>query len=177
MPDDGKYILGPFLVDCQRRKICRADVELNVHWRSFLALRELLEARGEVVDKNRLVDLLWGGATVEESNLHKYISHLRRALNEADPTQEYITTVPRLGYRLAIPAEKLPDLPEPTPPTPPRRVRPGPRLIAAIASRRPSPPLSARLPGMSRRRGTSLPDASKLTAWEWTFCVDGTFLP
>jgi DNA-binding winged helix-turn-helix (wHTH) protein/Tfp pilus assembly protein PilF len=133
MLDDAKYMLGPFLVDCQRRKICRADVELNVHWRSFLALQELLEAHGEVVDKNRLVDLLWSGATVEESNLHKYISHLRRALNEADPTQEYITTVPRLGYRLAIPAEKLPDLPEKPPPTSPRRIRAGPRVIAALA--------------------------------------------
>ena len=177
MLDDGKYILGPFLVDCQRRKICRADVELNVHWRSFLALRELLEARGEVVDKNRLVDLLWGGATVEESNLHKYISHLRRALNEADPTQEYITTVPRLGYRLAIPAEKLPDLPEPTPPTPSRRVRPGSRLIAAIAVAAAVAAIVGAITWMSRRRGTSLPDASKLTAWEWTFCVDGTFRP
>ena len=118
-------VLGPFLVDCQRRKICRADVELNVHWRSFLALQELLEAHGEVVDKNRLVDLLWSGATVEESNLHKYISHLRRALSEADPTQEYITTVPRLGYRLAIPAEKLPDLPE--------KIRPLARVVFVLA--------------------------------------------
>ena len=104
---EGKYALGPFLVDCDRRKIFRGDVEVPVHWRSFQALRALIGADGEVVDRNRLIDILWSGAVVEESNLHKYISQLRKALNEIDPAQEYIETLPRIGYRLAVPAQKL----------------------------------------------------------------------
>jgi DNA-binding winged helix-turn-helix (wHTH) protein len=111
---EGNYKLGPFLVDCDHRKIFRGDVEVPVHWRSFQALRALIAAGNEVVDRNRLIDLLWSGAVVEESNLHKYISQLRKALNETDSAQEYIETVPRIGYRLAVPAQKLADdAPEP----------------------------------------------------------------
>lgn len=126
-----KYVLGPFLVDCQRRKIWLDDVGVDVHWRSFEALRALLAADGEVVDRNRLMELLWSGVAVEESNLHKYISQLRKALNARDPAQDYIETVPRLGYRLAVPAhEWLGDTSEPAP-----EVKPQPPPRRGLASR------------------------------------------
>ena len=103
----GKYSLGPYTIELEARRIARRDEEIHVHWRSFEVLRALVEANGNAVSRDRLIDLLWSGAIVEESNLHKYVSILKKALSEGDAGREYVETVPRIGYRLTVPANPM----------------------------------------------------------------------
>jgi len=64
-------------------------------------LHELLLHAGEVVSKDELLDAVWPGVTVVENSLANAVSKLRKGLGEAGDT--IVETVPRIGYRLAVP--------------------------------------------------------------------------
>src|SRR6185437_15809040 len=55
---------------------------------------------GRLITKGELLDQVWPGLVVEESNLHTQMSSLRRVLGN-----EVIATVPGRGYRFAAVAE------------------------------------------------------------------------
>lgn len=85
-----------------------------------LALLGALAAAEGAVSKSALMDAGWPGTTVEEGNLTVQIAALRKALGPRDDGQEWIVTVPRVGYRLlrgepataaAQPATATPALP------------------------------------------------------------------
>ena len=114
----GKVSLGPYTVELDARRILRGDNEIRLHWRSLEVLRALVEANGNTVSRDRLIDLLWSGAVVEESNLHKYVSILKKALSEGDSGREYVETVPRIGYRLLMPTRAVADPSVPAEPAP-----------------------------------------------------------
>ena len=48
---------------------------------------------------------MWPETAVEENNLNHNVSVLRKALGEKATGQQYIETVPRVGYRFAAPVE------------------------------------------------------------------------
>jgi Tol biopolymer transport system component/DNA-binding winged helix-turn-helix (wHTH) protein len=68
----------------------------------------LLERRGTVLTKEELIERLWPGQLVEESNLSQHIYQLRNLLGESPTKQPYILTVPRIGYNFAYPVDILP---------------------------------------------------------------------
>jgi DNA-binding winged helix-turn-helix (wHTH) protein len=61
------------------------------------ALHALLDQWGRVVDKDKLMKLVWPDTTVEEVGLARNVSMLRKALGDAGET--YIETIPKRGYR------------------------------------------------------------------------------
>jgi TolB-like protein len=65
-----------------------------------LALLEALAAADGPVDKATLIEAAWPGTIVEEGNLTVQIAALRKALGSRADGQEWIVTVPRMGYRL-----------------------------------------------------------------------------
>ncbi|HKK98478.1 MAG TPA: winged helix-turn-helix domain-containing protein, partial [Marivita sp.] len=80
--------------------------------RAFDVLAYLNDHRDRVVTKGELLETVWGGLAVEESNLTVQISALRKALGPKS-----IATVPGVGYKLAIddtpdPAPTGPELPD-----------------------------------------------------------------
>lgn len=66
-------------------------------------LRYLLTRPGEVVRKEELLEAVWPGLTVVDASLATAVSKLRRALGE----QDIIQTVPRVGYRIAVPVTQF----------------------------------------------------------------------
>lgn len=65
-------------------------------------LRYLLSKQGEVVKKEELLEAVWPGVLVVDASLATAVSKLRKALGE----QEIIQTVPRVGYRIAVPVSR-----------------------------------------------------------------------
>jgi len=61
----------------------------------------LLDARGGVVTRTELMNAAWPGAAIEESNLTVQIAALRKSLGELSAGEEWIRTVPRIGYQFA----------------------------------------------------------------------------
>ena len=77
----------------------------------FDTLRILVENAGRLVTKQELLDTVWPDAAVEENNLNHNVSVLRKVLGEKATGQQYIETVPRVGYRFVAAVEVA----EPTP--------------------------------------------------------------
>ena len=72
----------------------------------FDTLLVLVENAGRLVTKQELLDTVWPETTVEENNLNHNVSVLRKALGERATGQQYIETVPRVGYRFAAAVER-----------------------------------------------------------------------
>jgi serine/threonine protein kinase/DNA-binding winged helix-turn-helix (wHTH) protein len=64
-------------------------------------LLQLLLHAGEVVTKEELLESVWPDVMVVDGSLATAVSKLRKALG--DEAQPAIVTVPRIGYRLAVP--------------------------------------------------------------------------
>ena len=62
-------------------------------------LEALLDSRGRVLTKAELMQAAWGDIVIEESNLSVQIAALRKQLGPTADGGEWITTVPRVGYR------------------------------------------------------------------------------
>lgn len=103
MEQRGVYRLGRHIVDVGRRRVFSNGSIIELGWRHFEALRLLVEAGGEIVSKEEFFRQVWQGQFVDESNLTKCIAQLRKSLNNGEG--DFVETVPRVGYRLAIPAK------------------------------------------------------------------------
>ena len=64
-------------------------------------LLQLLLHAGEVVTKEELLESVWPDAMVVDGSLATAVSKLRKAMGDED--HPIIVTVPRVGYRLAVP--------------------------------------------------------------------------
>jgi pimeloyl-ACP methyl ester carboxylesterase/DNA-binding winged helix-turn-helix (wHTH) protein len=95
-----KVGFGRFLLDPERRELSREGVRVQLGSRAMEILCELASAKGNVVSKDHLLERVWPGLAVEESNIHVHISALRKALDDGASDQGFVVTVPGRGYRL-----------------------------------------------------------------------------
>ena len=92
------YEFGPYRLDTVGRSLeCRGEI-IALPPKAVEVLAELVKRPGEVVGKKELLETVWPEAFVEEANLNQMVFVLRRAI-ESTNGSEYITTVPRRGYR------------------------------------------------------------------------------
>jgi len=101
----GAYRFGPFQLDTRERRLSRGCDVIPLRLKVFDTLRVLVENAGRLVTKQELLDTIWPETTVEENNLNHNVSVLRKALGEKATGQQYIETVPRVGYRFAATVE------------------------------------------------------------------------
>jgi DNA-binding winged helix-turn-helix (wHTH) protein/alpha-beta hydrolase superfamily lysophospholipase len=99
------YRFGPFLLDVRERRLSRGGEVIQLRLKVFDTLRVLVENAGRLVTKQELLDTVWPEITVEENNLNHNVSVLRKALGDRATDQQYIETVPRVGYRFVAPVE------------------------------------------------------------------------
>jgi adenylate cyclase len=142
---DTVYMFESYRLD-HRAGLCR--INDSGRWepivlgsRALGVLRALVQQRGELVTKQALMDAVWPGLAIEDSNLTVQISAVRRALDESRVGGSCIQTVIGRGYRFlpvvrsAAASASSPDtnqvLARP-------RVRPNPRLsLVVVPSRNP----------------------------------------
>ena len=98
-----RHSFGPFVLDAARGLLQRNGKSVAIGQRGMALLEALLDAGGGVVTKADLMERAWPGTIVEEGNLTVQIAALRKSLGTAADGQEWIATVPRLGYRLVQP--------------------------------------------------------------------------
>ena len=80
---------------------CARGEPVPLGYRALLLLTAFLDRPGEVLTKSDLIDAAWQGAAVEEGNLSVQIAALRKLLGQSPEGGDWITTVPRVGYRFA----------------------------------------------------------------------------
>jgi DNA-binding winged helix-turn-helix (wHTH) protein/pimeloyl-ACP methyl ester carboxylesterase len=103
-----KVGFGRFLLDPEQRELSREGVRVRLGSRTMDILCELASAKGDVVSKDQLLERVWPGLSVEDSNIHVHISALRKALDDEASGKSFVVTVPGRGYRL-IDLQIMPD--------------------------------------------------------------------
>ena len=95
------YEFGPYRIDPGRGVLQRADESIPLTSKAFQTLLVLVENSEQVISKEQLMKMLWPDTFVEESNLAKHVSMVRKALGQTAQDHGYIVTVPGVGYRFA----------------------------------------------------------------------------
>jgi DNA-binding winged helix-turn-helix (wHTH) protein len=164
---ESRYAFGAFLIEPHARRLVCRDAPVALGPKIFDLLWLLVREQGRVVPRERIAAALWPDVVVSETNLRQKVWLLRGLLRAADPAGgDYVETVPRRGYRLAVPVTREPAWAG-TGPVRPRSVAARlaglPLLLAALVSSPhgavpspppvPPPPLAA---GVARRSVTVL---------------------
>lgn len=90
MKDDGRVPLTPRILDL---------------------LITLVERRGELVSKETLLKEVWPDSFVEEGNINRTVSTLRKNLGSQANGSGFIETVPKLGYRFIASVNEISEYP------------------------------------------------------------------
>ena len=107
LPDQHFYEFGPFRLDLAQRCLLREQEIVPLAARAFDVLAVLAGSHGRVVAKDALMERVWAGSFVEESNLTVTISAVRRALGDSPAEPRFIETVPKRGYRFVAPVREV----------------------------------------------------------------------
>jgi adenylate cyclase len=91
------FRFGRFLLLPHERQLLNDGCAVWLEPRTLDLLIVLVENAGRLVVKDRLLELVWPGVVVDESNLYVQVSTLRKILGA-----EAISTVSRQGYRFAL---------------------------------------------------------------------------
>lgn len=99
---------GPFRIDPDERVLYRDGRPVALPPKTFDTLAALVERYGHIVEKDELMRTVWPDTFVEEVNLARHVSNLRKVLGEDGDDNLYIETVPRRGYRFVAPVKMVP---------------------------------------------------------------------
>ncbi|MBV9566314.1 MAG: winged helix-turn-helix domain-containing protein, partial [Bradyrhizobium sp.] len=91
------YAAGRWEIDLARRELRSKGVPVPLGGRAFEIVAELVQAAGELVTKDDLIEKVWPGISVEEIALRVHVAAIRKALG-AD--RSLLETAIGRGYRL-----------------------------------------------------------------------------
>ncbi len=98
-PTSHFYSFDSFVVDAGKSVLLREGQFVPLTPKAFEILLVLVRNPGRVLKKEELIEEVWPDAFVDENNLPRNISSLRKALGEGPAEHKYIVTLPGQGYR------------------------------------------------------------------------------
>lgn len=93
------YEFGGFRFDVGTLCLRHDTKEVHLPLKSLETLKVLLENRGEVIEREFLLQKIWADSFVEDSNLTVTVSHLRKTLAAYEKETVFVETLPKRGYR------------------------------------------------------------------------------
>ena len=101
---EGCVSLGGLTVNTDAREVSMNGSPVVLTYKEYELLMYLVDNRSRVVERDELLNRLWGySADIETRTLDIHIRTLRQKLGEEG--SRYIRTVRSVGYRFAVPAE------------------------------------------------------------------------
>lgn len=97
------FAMGPWEVLPDRGLIRDGEREEHLEPMVMDVLVVLASEQGDVVSKDRLIELVWKGRAQSDEPLNRCISVLRKKLGDDSRNPTFIENIPRRGYRLMIP--------------------------------------------------------------------------
>lgn len=98
-PEPTFYRFDLFSVGVTDRVLRRDGQSIPLPPKTFDLLLTLVKNRRRLMTKQELMNSVWPNTFIEENNLAVHISNLRKTLGKDSNANEFITTVPKLGYR------------------------------------------------------------------------------
>lgn len=159
------YTFGPFAADCRKRLLWRGGCVVPLTPKAFEILTTLIEHRGRVLDKDELLERVWGDVAVEDATLAKHISTLRHALGERPTEHRYVVTVPGRGYEFVAGIEEIDE-----PPGNPSSLIPYPESFIPDPESR-IPDLAKERGGRGEERGGRAEEPGARAGVRWPFAI------
>jgi two-component system KDP operon response regulator KdpE len=102
VPDTGTLLAGDLLIDFDRRRVVRDDVEIRLTPKEFELLTLLARNHDRVLTHRAILKAIWGGNAVEQpEHLWTLVAQLRKKI-EPDPSNpRYLLSEPWVGYRFS----------------------------------------------------------------------------
>ena len=100
-----RWRFGDMQFDEARLELRVSGLAVDVEQKPLQVLAQLLRHAGEVVTKEELFESVWQGRVTVDHVLATAIGKLRKVFG--DEGTKIIVTVPRVGYRLAVPVERV----------------------------------------------------------------------
>jgi DNA-binding winged helix-turn-helix (wHTH) protein/TolB-like protein len=101
------YEFSRFRFDPENHLLESDGAPISLTPKAFEILLVLVQNGSRLTTKEELMRKVWPDSFVEEANLTVNISALRKQLGETPNGQQYIDTVPRKGYRFAVPVSQV----------------------------------------------------------------------
>jgi DNA-binding winged helix-turn-helix (wHTH) protein/TolB-like protein len=103
------FRFGLFEFDTATRELRREGVLVRLQSQPAQVLSCLIKRAGQVVSREELREILWGGETFVDfdSGLNFCISQIRSALRDESIQPTYIRTIPKRGYQFIAPVERV----------------------------------------------------------------------
>jgi Tol biopolymer transport system component/DNA-binding winged helix-turn-helix (wHTH) protein len=101
-----QFAFGGFVLDANERVLLRSGTPVSITPKTFQLLLVLVENHGHIVEKEKLMEDVWAGSFVEESNLTFTIRQLRKVLGDEIQQPSFVETIPRRGYRFIADVEE-----------------------------------------------------------------------
>ncbi len=99
-PPSSRLESGDLKLDLVARKVYKNEDELNLTYKEFDLLAELMRNQGVVLSRDLLVSKIWGYDNSGESRtVDVHIRWLRSKIEENPSKPKRITTIQRVGYR------------------------------------------------------------------------------
>jgi DNA-binding winged helix-turn-helix (wHTH) protein/TolB-like protein/Tfp pilus assembly protein PilF len=93
------YQFGKFTLDPREKTLFSDGKALHLPAKEFETLLLLVQNNGKALSKEQMIRLIWQDSFVEEGNLAKQISRLRKIFNANG--ENLIETIPKHGYRFS----------------------------------------------------------------------------
>ena len=101
-PQEGSesYQFGDIKVDFKKYEIRKKGKPFYLTALEFSMLHFLIKHRGQVVDRNSILDDVWGDDVyVQPRTVDKHIAQLRKKIEDDPPNPKYIIGVRSIGYK------------------------------------------------------------------------------
>lgn len=96
----GVFEFGGFTLDAAARTLTCGGEPIELTDKPFDLLHVLARAAGSIVSKEHLVEQVWNGAAIGDSNISQHLLFVRRALRDEDRPHRIVQTIHGNGYRL-----------------------------------------------------------------------------
>src|SRR5436190_6576081 len=101
------YEFGPFRLDAAGHQLFQGGERLTLARKACEVLVFMVQHAGETLSKDDFLKAIWADRFVEEGILTVHISALRKVLGENNGDDQYIVTVPRVGYRFVAKVQEV----------------------------------------------------------------------
>ena len=104
------YRFGDIEVDPGAHRVTRMGREVALEPKAYAVLLALLARPGHAIERDDLLDQVWGHRHVTPGVLNRVVAQLRKALGDEAEHPRYIQTLHAVGYRfMAVPEVIVPD--------------------------------------------------------------------
>jgi len=104
---NGDFRVGPWLVQPSLNLLSQDGTTVHLEPKVMEVLVCLAQRAGEPVPREELIRAVWPGTFVTDDALKRCVSELRRVLDDDAHEPRIIETIPKRGYRLLAPVERV----------------------------------------------------------------------